>query len=78
MKKDEAGGAGGGEQETTRRSGVAYAAGLTIFFAVLSFMGVGWVLDRWLGTGWLMVAGIVLGAVVGFYEFIRIISRLNK
>jgi ATP synthase protein I len=66
------------EQETTRRSGVAYAAGLTIFFAVLSFMGVGWVLDRWLGTSWLMVAGIVLGAAVGFYEFIRIISQLNK
>ena len=66
------------EQETTRRSGVAYAAGLTIFFAVLSFMGVGWALDRWLGTRWLMVAGIVLGAAVGLYEFIRIISQLNK
>jgi len=68
----------GGEQETTRRSGVAYAAGLSIFFAVLSCMGVGWALDRWLGTSWIMVAGIVLGAVVGFYQFIRIISQLNK
>jgi F0F1-type ATP synthase assembly protein I len=69
---------GGDEQETTRRSGVAYAAGLSIFFAVLSCMGLGWALDRWLGTRWMMVAGIVLGAVVGFYQFIRIISRLNK
>ena len=77
MKKDEREGPTS-EQETTRRSGVAYAAGLTIFFAVLSFMGVGWALDRWLGTSWIMVAGIVLGAVVGFYEFIRIISQLNK
>ena len=68
----------GNEQETTRRSGVAYAAGLTIFFSVASFMGVGWVLDRWLGTSWIMIAGIILGAVVGFYEFIRIISQLNK
>ena len=68
----------GGEQETTRRSGVAYAAGLSIFFAVLSCMGAGWALDRWLGTSWIMVAGIVLGAVVGFYQFIRIISQLNK
>ena len=77
MKND--GTEGPGErQETTRRSGVAYAAGLTIFFAVLTFMGVGWALDRWLGTGWIMVAGIVLGAAVGFYEFIRIISKLNK
>jgi hypothetical protein len=25
-----------------------------------------------------MVAGIVVGAALGFYEFIRIISQLNK
>jgi len=66
------------EQEATRKGGVAYAAGLTIFFSVASFMGVGWALDRWLGTSWIMIAGIVLGSVVGFYEFIRIISQLNK
>ena len=65
------------EQETTRKSGVAYAAGLAIFFSVLSFMGVGWLLDRWLGTSWLMLAGIVLGAVAGFYQFIRIISQIK-
>ena len=64
-------------QETTRKSGTAYAAGLAIFFSVLSFMGLGWLLDRWLGTSWLMVAGIVLGACVGFYEFIRIISKIK-
>ena len=66
-----------GEQETARSSGVAYAAGLAIFFSVASFMGVGWLLDRWLGTSWLMIAGIILGAVAGFYEFIRIISRIK-
>ena len=38
----------------------------------------GWVLDRQFGTRWMMVAGIILGAAVGFYQFIRIISRLNK
>ena len=68
---------GDGEQEATRKSGMAYAAGLAIFFSVLSFMGVGWLLDRWLGTSWLMLSGIVLGAVVGFYEFISIISRIK-
>lgn len=66
------------EQEVTRKSGMAYAAGLAIFFSVATLMGVGWLLDRWLGTSpWLMVAGIILGSVVGFYEFIRIISKLN-
>lgn len=64
-------------QEVTRRSGIAYAAGLTIFISVVSFMGVGWLLDRWLGTSWIMIAGIVLGSVVGFYEFVRIITRIK-
>jgi F0F1-type ATP synthase assembly protein I len=64
-------------QEVARRSGIAYAAGLTIFLSVVSFMGVGWLLDRWLGTSWIMIAGIVLGSVVGFYEFIRIITRIK-
>lgn len=64
-------------EETARRSGMAYAAGLAIFFSVVSLMGVGWALDRWLGTSWIMLAGIVLGAVVGFYEFIRIISKIK-
>jgi F0F1-type ATP synthase assembly protein I len=57
---------------------MAYAAGLSIFFSVATCMGLGWALDRWLGTSWIMIAGIVLGAVVGFYQFIRIISQLNK
>lgn len=68
----------GQERETTRSSGIAYAAGLSIFFSVLTCMGLGWVLDRYLGTGWLMIAGILLGAAIGFYQFIRIMSRLNK
>ena len=68
----------GGGDDGARGGAVAYAAGLTIFFSVLSFMGLGWLLDRWLGTGWIMVVGILVGAAVGFYEFIRIMSRFNK
>jgi ATP synthase protein I len=63
--------------ETTRKSGIAYAAGLTLFFFVASLSGVGWLLDRWLGTApWLLVAGLILGAVTGFYQFIRLTSKL--
>ena len=68
----------GGGDDAARGSSIAYAAGLSIFFSVLTLMGVGWALDRYFGTGWLMVAGIVLGAVVGFYQFVRIMSRFNK
>ena len=64
-------------EETNRKSGVAYGAALSLFFSVAMMTGVGWALDRWLGTKpWLMVVGIVLGAVVGFYQFVRLTSKL--
>lgn len=62
--------------EVARKSSMAYAAGLVIFTSVLAFLGIGWMLDRWLGTDpWCLIVGILLGSAVGFYEFIRIMSR---
>jgi len=44
----------------------------------VGFCGVGWLLDWWLGTApWLLVTGIVLGAVAGFYQFVRLTSKLS-
>ena len=66
------------DEETNRKSGLAYAAALSLFAAVVSGLIIGWLLDRWLGTGpWLLVSGIVLGAAAGFYEFIRQTSKLS-
>ena len=66
------------KEEINRKSGMAYAAAVSLFAAVVSGLIAGWLLDRWLGTGpWLLVAGIVLGAAAGFYEFIRITSKIN-
>lgn len=66
------------EQEGRRKGALVYAAGLGIFFAVLVCLGLGWLLDRWLGTApWLLVTGLLLGSVVGLYEFIRVTSKLN-
>lgn len=65
------------DQEANRKSGVAYAAALSLFFSVAALCGVGWVVDRWLGTKpWLMVTGLVLGAIVGFYQLFRLTSKL--
>lgn len=59
-----------------RRSAVAYAAALSIFFSVAAGFGVGWALDRWLGTTpWMVVGGIVLGSALGLYQFIRMTSK---
>lgn len=65
------------QQETARKSGMAYGAAITLFTSVAAFLGLGYVIDRWLGTQpWFLVGGIVLGAAGGFYQFVRMTSRL--
>jgi ATP synthase protein I len=65
------------KEETNRKSGVAYAAALTLFASVVTGGGLGWLGDRWLGTApWLLLAGFILGAAAGFYEFSRLTAKL--
>ena len=46
------------------------------FAAICLCGGIGWVMDRWLGTApWLLVGGLLLGIVVGFFELARIVWR---
>lgn len=66
------------EQGVNQKSSIAYAAALSLFFSVATLLGLGLLLDRWLGTSpWLLVAGIVLGSVVGLYQFVRLTSRID-
>jgi ATP synthase protein I len=65
--------------ETVRKSGLAYAAAFTLFSTVAVLLGAGYLLDRWLGSSpWGIVGGIVLGSIVGLYQFVRITSQINK
>lgn len=67
------------DEDVTRRSGVAYAAAISLFFSVATLLGLGYLLDRWLKTGpYLMVAGIVVGSALGLYEFVRITSKISE
>ncbi|HKC63601.1 MAG TPA: AtpZ/AtpI family protein [Pyrinomonadaceae bacterium] len=66
------------DEDVTRKTGLIYAAVLSFVISTVTMLGLGWALDRWLGTGpWLVVAGIVVGAGVGFYQFIRLLSRIS-
>lgn len=66
------------DEQITRRSGIVYGAVFSLVTAIVAFLLVGWLLDRWLKTGpWLLVGGIVFGAIVGFYQFIRMMSRAS-
>lgn len=67
------------DQETvTRKSGLIYGAITSLVVSIIVMLGIGWALDRWLGIGpWGVVGGILLGSVVGFYQFIRIIGKIS-
>ena len=64
------------DQDENRKSGLAYAAALALFAAVVSFCALGWLVDRWLGTQpWFLIGGIVLGSAAGLFEFVRLSSK---
>jgi len=65
--------------ETIRKSGLAYGAGIALAGSVIFMLIIGWILDSFLGTApWCLVGGIVLGSVIGFYQFFRITSQILK
>jgi ATP synthase protein I len=62
--------------EINRKSGIAYAAAISLFVSVAVFSGLGWIIDRWLDTApWFLVGGLVLGAIAGFTQFIRLTAK---
>jgi ATP synthase protein I len=66
------------DEQITRKSGIVYGAVFTLAVSIIAFLLIGWLLDRWLKTSpWLLVAGVVVGTVVGFYQFVRMMSRLT-
>ena len=63
-------------QDTTTSAGPAAAASYTLVGAVILLGGVGYGLDRWLNSSpWCLLAGLLLGMVVGFYELIKSMWR---
>ena len=63
-------------QENVTRAAPAMAASYALIGAILLFGALGYALDRWQGTApWFLLAGLVLGVVVGFYELIKTTYR---
>ena len=43
----------------------------TLVAGVLAWGGIGWLLDRWLGTRYLVAVGIIVGMAGAFYLIIK-------
>jgi F0F1-type ATP synthase assembly protein I len=43
----------------------------TLVAGVLAWGAIGWLLDRWLGTEFLVAVGILVGAAAAFYLIIK-------
>ncbi|MGI9035582.1 MAG: AtpZ/AtpI family protein [Pyrinomonadaceae bacterium] len=67
------------QAETIRKSGLAYSAGLALAGSVIFLLIIGWILDSFLGTSpWCLLGGIVLGSIIGFFQFFRLTSKILK
>jgi F0F1-type ATP synthase assembly protein I len=63
-------------QDSLRKAGPAVAAGYTLMGAIALLGGIGYAVDAWRGTSpWFLVAGLLLGIVVGFVQLAKIIFR---
>jgi F0F1-type ATP synthase assembly protein I len=61
-------------QENVEKSGSAAGASYTLIGALVLLGGLGYAADRWWGTRpWLLLVGLLLGLIVGFYELARTI-----
>ena len=59
-------------QDNVARSGRAAGASYTLVGGIIVLGGLGYVLDGRLGTEpWLLVLGLLMGIVVGFYEIVK-------
>jgi hypothetical protein len=67
----------GALQENVRRAGPAASAGYTLIGAIALLGGAGHLLDRWASTSspWFLLAGMLLGVVVGFYELAKTVWK---
>jgi len=52
--------------------------GFIIPAAVILGLLLGKLLDWWLHTHWLMIAGVIFGAIVGFVQMIRMVTSASQ
>jgi ATP synthase protein I len=68
-----------GLQASLTTAGPVAAASYSLIGAIVLLGGAGYFADGWLGTSpWLLIIGLLLGIVVGFYELVRVVWRRTQ
>jgi F0F1-type ATP synthase assembly protein I len=63
-------------QETVRKSGPAAMGSYALIGSILLLGGIGYAVDAWQGTSpWFLLAGLLLGLIVGFYELAKTVWK---
>ncbi|MBO6574097.1 MAG: AtpZ/AtpI family protein [Rhodothermales bacterium] len=65
-------------QAGLRDSSPYLGLGLQLAGAVLVYVAIGYLLDRWLDTSpWFLVAGAVVGMIAFFLQLVRVVRQMN-
>lgn len=63
--------------ETARRGGLAWSAGIVFFSSIVFMLFLGWGADLFFRSSpWGIIGGIILGSIIGFIQFFRISSQI--
>ncbi len=66
------------DAESNRKSGLAYSGGLALGGSIVIFSLLGLAIDSAFQINpWGIVIGVIFGSILGFYQFIRISSKIN-
>lgn len=67
------------DEKERSKIALALSVGTVITSNVIGGVFAGYLLDRWLDTRpWLVITGLILGAVSAFIGLFRILNRLNR
>ena len=82
MTAEDRGDRAGGNREDKQSAAVIWARYSQIAFiipaAIVVGLLVGKLFDYWLHTHWLYIVGVILGAIAGFVDMIRMVTRYKS